>query len=80
MGYSRKKPTRGLRLWNFLSYVISKGYLKSISRDDQENIMWSLQGVLVLGLKISKGYNRILWSFQGEALFCLEFPGGKYET
>ena len=30
--------------------------------------------VLVSGLGNSNGYNIILWNFQGETSFCLEFP------
>ena len=37
-------------------------------------IIGEIPGVLVLGLKISEGYNTIMWKTRGEGLYCLEFP------
>ena len=68
---SEKIQTGGLRTGN------CQGYWKKI--------MWKFQGwarknhvkfpkVLVSGIGNSNGHNTILWKFQGEASFCLEFP------
>ena len=46
----------------------------------KEKHQMELPGVLVLGLKSSEGYNKILWSFWGKALFFLDFPGIKQKT
>ena len=35
--------------------------------------MWNFHGSWFLALKIPIGCNKILWNFEGEASFCLEF-------
>ena len=83
MGYSRKNPNRGLRIWNFQGY--------------QRNSMWNFQGliknevefprviksnvefpgVFVFGLGISKGSNTILWNIQGLSFVLSGISRGK---
>ena len=52
---------------------IWRGYLKTMSNFQGCSFKSRMEflGVLVLDLE---RYHRILWSFWGEDLFCLEFP------
>ena len=81
MGYSRKNPNRGLRIWNFQGYqrnsmrnfqgLIKK--LSGISKGDQEKTIQSFQGSLFLALE----FPRDLTQFCGISLFCLKFTEAK---
>ena len=62
------------------SSITIGGVRKCNSALRKNNVEFS--GVLVFGLGISKGSNKILWNFQEWALFCLELAqcSGKIKT
>ena len=69
LGYSRKKQTGELRIWNSQGYQTNcmrnfQGLIKNKMEFPEVIKNVEFRGVLVLGLKISKRCdNKILWSF-----------------
>ena len=68
-----EKKTGGLRIWNFQGYWRNdKWIFQGLVRNNVE-----FPGVLVLGLKISKGWKNCFWIFSGWSLVLSEISMGE---